>query len=56
MENKPERKDTRIERRLKEKIKKTLDGLVMDFLMRRSAEKDPDGEEDKVTELKNTIK
>jgi hypothetical protein len=43
MENKP--KDTRLERRLKEKIQKLLDGLVMDFLMRRSAEKDPDGEE-----------
>lgn len=45
MENKPERKDTRLERRLKNKVKKDLDVLVMGFLERRSAEKDPDGEE-----------
>lgn len=45
MENKPERKDTRNERRIKAKVKQTLDILVMGFLERRSAERDPDGEE-----------
>jgi hypothetical protein len=41
---KQERKDTRVERRLKAKTQKVLDDLVKDFLERRSAEKDPDGE------------
>jgi hypothetical protein len=41
---KPERKDTRVERRLKAKTQKVLDDLVKDFLERRSAEKDSDGE------------
>jgi hypothetical protein len=43
MENKPERKDTRFERRLKEKKQEKLNKLVSIFLERRSSVKDPDG-------------